>query len=316
MRGISFVLSGGVSNRDPAKSLGGQPSGKPVIGIQNNLFSDVGRELAISGTTDYRCFYVINNSEKHLWGNLDVFLNAIPSNADIQIGIPLADEVQQITFNGATGGSFSIAYRDSKSVVNYSADPTTLADNIQRGIRRLSNLQSVEVSSIGANTFNVLFTGTNGNRSHPLLQAVDVNLGGGTVLIQKIAVGSPINSTANQISSPTQVPFGIEFTQPFAESPISLGLVSPGDYFFIWVRRVIPKGSLDSTGVTFGIGFFGTFDPPPDPVIYDFFFGSTGGIGIFGDAYSYPSHYDVFGSGNINIGGEAFNIDVVENPPP
>jgi hypothetical protein len=55
---LKYRLSGGAANSDPALSLGGA---KSSVDAPLNLFDDVSSSEALSGDTEYRCFYIHNN---------------------------------------------------------------------------------------------------------------------------------------------------------------------------------------------------------------------------------------------------------------
>jgi hypothetical protein len=57
---IVFRLSGGAGNTDPAASLGGVMSSTAVG--SNTLFDTVSAAEALSGDTEYRCYYVKNTN--------------------------------------------------------------------------------------------------------------------------------------------------------------------------------------------------------------------------------------------------------------
>lgn len=68
---IEFRLSGGATNTDPTKALGGamstDPGGVIVSGDVHNLFDAVTGDQAAAGHTDYRCFYVKNDHGSLTW---------------------------------------------------------------------------------------------------------------------------------------------------------------------------------------------------------------------------------------------------------
>lgn len=86
---ISFLLSGGTSNSNPARSIGGAASSIPVLGTLNNLFSDITSAEATAGKTDYRCFYIKNGSSSTLYST-SVYIDSQSSGGSkVQIGLSL-----------------------------------------------------------------------------------------------------------------------------------------------------------------------------------------------------------------------------------
>ena len=59
---IKYRYSGGASNALATASLGGVRSSVDIPTGAQNLFDDVAPAEATSGDTEYRCFYVFNNS--------------------------------------------------------------------------------------------------------------------------------------------------------------------------------------------------------------------------------------------------------------
>ena len=64
---IDFHLSGGAANADPNASLGGAISNNQIVGGSlHNLFDQVAGAESSAGDSEYRCFYVRNNSAQTL----------------------------------------------------------------------------------------------------------------------------------------------------------------------------------------------------------------------------------------------------------
>lgn len=84
---ISPVYSGGSSNSDPSKSLGGNSSPYPIGNGINNLFDDAVGESAVEGTIDFRAFYVFNDNIRHTLKNAKVWITIDSTVADIAIGL-------------------------------------------------------------------------------------------------------------------------------------------------------------------------------------------------------------------------------------
>ena len=60
---VKVYLSGGAANKFPTTSLGGVRSTTEIVAATlNNLFDDTTRVEIINGRTEYRCFYIKNES--------------------------------------------------------------------------------------------------------------------------------------------------------------------------------------------------------------------------------------------------------------
>ncbi len=60
---VKLYLSGGAGNKFPVTSLGGVRSTTEIVAATlNNLFDDTTRVEIINGRTEYRCFYIKNES--------------------------------------------------------------------------------------------------------------------------------------------------------------------------------------------------------------------------------------------------------------
>ena len=265
---IVFVLSGGPSNTDPNASLGGEPSSHQVAPGMDNLFDDITDPQATQGRTDYRCFYIFNNSATDNFFNTALWIDSVTAGSgDIFLGLTLANDLQQIVVTGTiTGGSLAITYESSTVTWNWSSSLTQWALNLQNALNTITNPPltgvAVTVSQLGLNTtFQVQFAGNDANRYQPLLTHGNINtlFGCTAVAITKIVDGGPINSIANTIDVATTVPFGINFSQPSMSSPIALGALRHTDGFPVWVQRSIAQGS----GAVAGAGFVARYNGSP-----------------------------------------------------
>lgn len=87
---MSFYLSGGAANADPAASLGGAKSSEAVGESLNDLFDDVGGAESEAGDTEYRCIYFMNETGKTL-EDVHVYVPTQPSGDDsFKVGKDLA----------------------------------------------------------------------------------------------------------------------------------------------------------------------------------------------------------------------------------
>jgi len=249
---IVFVLSGGPSNTDPNASLGGEPSSHQIAAGLDNLFDDVSDSAAVQGVTDYRCFYIFNNSATDNFFNTALWIDSVTDGSgDIFLGLTLANDLQQVVVTGTiTGGSLAITYESSTVTWNWSSSLSQWALNLQNALNTITNPPLsgvvVTVSQLGLNTtFQVQFAGNDSFRFQPLLTHGNINtlFGCTGVAITKIVNGSPINSVASTIDVSTTIPFGINFNQPIFSNPITLGALRHTDGFPVWVQRTIPPGS-------------------------------------------------------------------------
>lgn len=181
---IVFTYSGGLNNANPDLSLGGTKSIQPIT--KKRLFNDIKSQQTIEGVTDYRCFYVTNNSSAFTIYDVEVLFsyNTI-SDVTVSVGFIKRNEIQIITVvNGlnVTSGTMDIVYQDQDSIeytLNVVADTGAFYGdfgnwiiNLQNAIRTVPYLQDVEVTgaSDGDNiVFTIEYKGAAASRYHNLL---------------------------------------------------------------------------------------------------------------------------------------------------
>jgi hypothetical protein len=255
---ISFVLSGGSTNALAIDSLGGEPS---VTVVPTRLFNNIEPEDAEAGFTDYRCVYLANDNETDTLYHTIIFSDdEIADGASVELGMTFQNDVQQVAINDTvTSGGFDLLYEDQIFTVNYNASLSTWASNFQTAIRAITNLEDVTVtgSTSGTRTiFTVEFSGDAGNRYHELLVLDDNNLSPTvSISISKIANGSPINSVATEIDSPTTAPNNITFYSADDSNPLEIGELRPTDMVPIWIKRSCDADTtaLENDGFTLKI---------------------------------------------------------------
>lgn len=132
---ILFNLSGGASNTDPDASLGGAESSTQITSDSlSNLFDEVTGDEHTAGDTEYRCFYVKNNSAETAY-NVKVWIdsNTTSSEDTITIGLDLAgaggtadtiaDESTapdpEVTFSTADGQANALSLGDMTAGQSY-----------------------------------------------------------------------------------------------------------------------------------------------------------------------------------------------------
>ena len=87
---LTFYLSGGDVNNDPAASLGGVRSDRDITSaILNGLFDNVDSGEASAGDTEFRCFYVFNNNPTDSITSVVVWFEDQTSSADTDMAMVL-----------------------------------------------------------------------------------------------------------------------------------------------------------------------------------------------------------------------------------
>lgn len=247
---IAYVLSGGSSNTNPYLSLGGDPSGYTIQGSLNNLFPNIGVELATAGDEDYRCIYIFNNNETDsLWEAELYIAEQVSEGSDLAIGVQQATDIQKISFvNAPTGGSFTASYGGEEFTADYGVNNSDFATNFKSalvGTGLISSDVTVEVSTGGGVLyFTINFIGEDNYRYHELIELISNDLVGTTeIQFSKLSNGAPINSIAALLPTVRTVPNGVTFTIPSISDPIEIGTLNSGEGFPIWIRRTTPSNA-------------------------------------------------------------------------
>lgn len=260
---ITFTFSGGSSNSDPDRSLGGDPSLQTIV--NKRLFDDVSETETKTGNVDYRCFYAHNESNVDTLYDTEVYIAyTVPGDVTVKVGFDFENERQNLTVVNAAfifGGSFVITYSDSTNhdlTVNWSANLSTWAANFQQALRTINNLENVFVSAFTSNNnviFEIDFFGTSSSRYHELIV---LKTGGNHLLatqitsisIVKSVNGGPINRIADIIDVDTTIPNNIVFYDT-----ITIGDLRPLDSVPIWIKRTTPPNTtaVENDGFTLRI---------------------------------------------------------------
>lgn len=262
---ISFTLSGGSSNTDPDKSIGGDPSSQPIL--NKRLFDDVTEDEAKKGHTDFRCFYVNNDSTTDNLYAVKCFIQTeVIGGANLELGFIMLDERQDVTIiNGVnvTGGNFTLTYNDTGGPQNFTVAHNSIisiwAANFQSAIRTIPNLSDVTVfgNQSGNNVvFEINFVGKAAKRWHEALTLnTNALVPATTISIAKVVNGSPINAIAPLLDADSTTPNSVIFSKPLEASPIVIGDLRPLDSFPVWVKRVTAANSdaVENDGITFRI---------------------------------------------------------------
>lgn len=266
---IRFFMSGGLTNNNSNASLGGDRSAFFVV--NNRLFSDVTADEAEDGKTDYRCLYVENISDDPLdiLYVTKIFVDSeVAGGGDVKLGVELIDERQDFVItNGTdvTGGNFIARYYNlsvedwQEFQVDWAADLDDWADNFELALRALSGLEDVTVTPSTSGTtviFRIDFLGSAAKRYHETMEFVSATAGFTSVSASvnpiKVASGSPLARVADEIDAETTAPNGINFITTSITSPIEVGTLKPGEFFPVWIKRVVPSESeaLEGDGFT------------------------------------------------------------------
>lgn len=236
---VTLQYSGGEFNNNPINSLGGAISAYPVGNSINNLFSDVTTEQAIAGIINYRCLYIANNSEA------DNFYECLVSvisqtSSEIEIGAYFTSEIQRITITDTiVTGNFSLTIDENEIIISANADNEEFALNIQNSFNS-NGFTDVEVNWIPSENriFQINFYGIDSNRFHELMTVSEMDFEPGSITVEKITDGSPINYEANEIESSTTTPAGVTYL-----SELDFGTLGPGDVVGFWIKQTIEEGA-------------------------------------------------------------------------
>lgn len=238
---IEFFLSGGPTNSNPNNSIGGLPSSFPLLGSANNLFPDISSEIASSGKTDYRCFYISNESASDSLIDAEVYFEEQgPGGSVVEMGLDKSTEIQKLNIIGIVlFGSLTIRYESTQLVVPWGSSAGQFETNLQNQISSVSPGAIVSTSILG-NSYNFTISFSD-NRSHSLLELLDNGLVGSDqpiVSFSRVASGSPVNSVAPTLSVDTVPPVRVLFSSPTKGSKLELGTLRPGDKVPVWIRRL------------------------------------------------------------------------------
>jgi hypothetical protein len=258
---LKYYLSGGTANRSPDLSLGGSISTEPVNDLTGNLFSQITKTQAESGSTTYRCMYVVNEGDETLY-NVEVYVDQEDAISTLYIGLHKQIEVQKIILTGSPiGGTFRLRYlinidgiqvSQETNDIQFIPDLTQVASNVQTALNDLTYLSDVSVVAQyvdSAWVFMVTFNGTHAYREHKQLQIATNNVLGENIglVIQTVTEGGPVNTTAVDIGFENQAPTGINFNLHTADDTLAVGTLFPLDGFAIWLKRVTESDTIGTT---------------------------------------------------------------------
>lgn len=256
---IKLFYSGGAGNNDPDASIGGDISNIPLTSTR--IFDLVTSSQATSGVTDYRCMYFNNISEVDSLHNSIVYIESQTElGAEVTIGVESFDERQDVYVTNAksvSSGSFTMRHYDffTDSDIDFSVDMnpdiSVWASNFQSAIRAVTGLDTVTVNASYYGTtaqFSVLFGGNvSGKRYYESLTLVSLSQSfldvGSSLSVIEVFKGSPKLKVAEEISSETTMPANISFIPTSMSSPINIGEFKAGEFFAVWVKRVVAAGT-------------------------------------------------------------------------
>jgi hypothetical protein len=117
---IKYRLSGGASNSDQNASLGGVKSSNEASA---SLFDNVSSAEAVSGDTEYRCFYVHNASATNTMLDTKVWIQANTPSGDTELRIGLGTSALNATEqtvasegNAPSGVTFVLAADEANAI--------------------------------------------------------------------------------------------------------------------------------------------------------------------------------------------------------
>jgi hypothetical protein len=251
---IVFVFSGGQGNYDPFNSLGGNPSVIEVSEVSQGLFNSLSDEQLKSGITDYRCFYVFNQSDTDTLYDFSVYIQNT-SIVSCYVGLNKKNDSQKITLSGSpTSGNLVLDYDGDQFTVEFSSNPQQLALNFQQQLVDigLSGVVVTVEAKTGYYNINISFEGDSGFKYHPLISLVTNNLSPATsFFITKIQDGSPINMIVPNTQNVLETPENINFELVSPSNPISLATLKPNEGLPVWMKRVVEAGTNKNDSLSF-----------------------------------------------------------------
>lgn len=250
---LVFVLSGGITNDLPEKSIGGYPSPVPISDELDNLFATFEPREVSDGKVDYRCFYVFNDNPTDSFHNMRVWVQKIDefTGTLVEIGLGAQNETQRLTFSPATGASGTFRLKldnQTTGLISYSASGSTLASNIEAALIALDNFQHTTVDNTNLNEYTIYFSGSSGNRAMPLITVESNTITPtSTILPSRLQGGAPINTIAQLVNDELTAPTNIDFV--LGRKPgVLVGTLRPGEGFPVWIKRTLESGAAQADG--------------------------------------------------------------------
>ena len=247
---IILLLSGGLNNSNPNKSLGGEPAYQSINVVHgtNNLFSNLTQDQMAVGHADYRCVYVFNRNATHtLYSTQLSAASSSGSGVSVTLGCDTSTAQQgiKITYAEDMSGTFVLSMgSQSTSPISFTSNVVALANSVQTALRTFESMRNITVLPFAdvmpipsgfpgrgpIYYYTVQFVGEANHKAFPLISASSTSLAIETCMLNQ---GAPINAIAPVVQSDTIAPNGIHF----ADSPIAIGDLLPGDCAAVWVCR-------------------------------------------------------------------------------
>jgi hypothetical protein len=244
---IGVVYSGGSTNTNPDLSLGGNPSGYPVLGYMNNLFANISETERANGKVDYRCVYIVNNNSTDAFYDVVATVSyQIPGGSDARIGVQKLTDTQTVTITPPGPGSYQLSYLGT-TLINV---PDQTAASLQLALNAAISTGAVVTSDISGYILTIKFLGADNTRYFSLLSSNTIGVTTG-----KVQNGGPINRIADPIPNEITPPGGITFGyNTSSDTSVSATIVElrHGEFFPLWVQRSTPAGitQQDDDGFT------------------------------------------------------------------
>jgi hypothetical protein len=246
---IRFSFSGGTSNVDPNKSIGGDrstrdfPNNSDVFTSEiNDLFDN----SIVYSHADYRCLFLTNESS-NLLSNVEVVVSAPLETEPIKVGVQRKIEKEFVVIpKPVTGGYLIFGWEEQ--TFGFDSYPTyhnTWAAIFQLSMRSINGLEDVVVVSLSTETEYVFeITFNNDYRKQTPLTVVENGLNEYPDIDITIENddGSPINSTPYLLPVGTVSPIGVDF-----ELSTTLGTLYPNDSVPIWIQRDVATQPINGS---------------------------------------------------------------------
>ena len=251
---ILYLFSGGSSNSNQEKSLGGSVSSYQVPGSVNNLFPNIDESQQSTGILDYKCFYVFNNSLVNIFDNVNIYIeNNLSILPILTLGVKKTNSIQEIVITGSITGGFIILGISNLQTykISYSGSPISYGAEIENALNNLlENISVVVLTTFTSNIqkHQITFVGPFGFRAQDSIVVIQNSLissGQSIPQIQSnyISIGSPVNTQAGNVLSTYNAPEGVTFFDTNKDVSVEIGTLLPGDYFPVWIRRNVPAGT-------------------------------------------------------------------------
>jgi hypothetical protein len=243
---IGVVYSGGSTNTNPNLSLGGNPSGYPVLGYMNNLFANISETERANGKIDYRCVYIVNNNSVDTFYDIVATVSyQIPGGSDARIGVQKFTDIQTVTIAPPGPGVYQLSYL--ATLINV---PDQTAASLQAVLNTTIATGAVVTADFSGYILTINFLGADNTRYFSLLSSNTIG-----VTTNKVQNGGPIVRIADAIPNETTPPGGITFgynTSSDTSTSATIVGLRHGEFFPIWVQRSTPPGitQQDDDGFT------------------------------------------------------------------